>query len=35
MDARDGYHSATAAKSPYFEEMMARKTENFERAQNQ
>ena len=31
MDARDGYASATAARSPYFEEMMARKTEAFER----
>ena len=35
MDARDGYHSATAARGPYYEEMLARKTENFERAQNQ
>ena len=34
MEARDGYHSATAARGPYSEEMIARKTENFERAQN-
>ena len=31
----DGYNSATnTGKGAYFEEMMARKTENFERAQN-
>ena len=35
MQKMDGYNSTSGTKGAYFEDMMAKKTENFERQQNQ